>query len=328
MRSRRFAVERLSSDQWRMCASKAHSLPIVADPDWADALHAVHPAAFRPRAWSVRAEQGDALVVGYEWGRHVMPSLDLSPFGLPAGLAPLDGYLSESQTMAAFIKANWARYRSITCAMPFYAAAADNPPCHSTHVLSLDMPYESLFMTHFAGRTRTSIRRSQRAGVVSTITSDEDLLSQYYAVHVELAAAKGTYGKLHPEDLLRRFIQGTKRCQLAVSLVDGKVVAGGIFFDDGPTTLYWHGATDRRYAEMQPVYALLSMMIQRAIADGKTYFNLGGSAGIHSLERFKESWGATRRTAPVISHRNPVLARGKHLAVSLLPRVRNTKASK
>jgi lipid II:glycine glycyltransferase (peptidoglycan interpeptide bridge formation enzyme) len=244
----------------------------------------------------------------------------LSPFGLYCGISSRNGTPRYQETLATFFRAYAKRYRSAFYCLPFYGSLEVMPPPaerrienYSTHVLDLGESYERIFATRFKGATRTCIRRAESSNVQVTITRERQDVELYYEVHRRLAAERGGYGDLHPLKLLIELVNRCSRCELAVARLGTKIISGGIFFDDGPSIFYWHGASDRNFASLQPNYSLLSLMIKRAIANGKSFFNFGGSANINSLEAFKESWGATRRIYRVGHVTNPVADRVKTL---------------
>ncbi len=75
----------------------------------------------------------------------------------------------------------------------------------------------------------------------------------------------------------------------------GKIVAGGLFFRDGCTVMYWHGAADRDSSRVYPACAVTDGAVRGACQVGAESFNFGGSRGIESLEQFKAGWGGEPR---------------------------------
>lgn len=312
-------LREIGREEWVRWSETATELPITCDPGWAQAVEAAYrddPHPFRVRPWLLRHGQGEALLVGYETGWRACPTVTLSPFGLYCGVA-LRG-LGREQALELFEAKLRLRTRSISYTLPFYAGragpadAADQRET-TTHVLDLDAPYETLFATRFKGAVRTCIRRAEQEDVRVSVTRDPACAHAYYEMHRRLASQKGGYGDLLPEGMFVELIARSQRCELAVAYVGNSMASGGVFLDDGLSTFYWHAATDRAFIAHQPNYALLSVMIRRSIERGKTYFNLGGSAGIASLEKFKESWGATERTCYSRSSSNPLIRQIKRV---------------
>jgi CelD/BcsL family acetyltransferase involved in cellulose biosynthesis len=164
----------------------------------------------------------------------------------------------------------------------------------STHVLPLKQDYEQVF-AGYSATMRNHIRKAQRRGVrVRAAETDEDVRA-YYEVHMKLVKQrqdKEGYGPVYPIGLFQELIKIREGARLLVAEVGECVVAGGLFFRDGSSVMYWHGASDRDYSHLFPSCAVLDEAICWACADGAEFFNFGGSAGIASLEQFKSFWGA------------------------------------
>ena len=306
---------RIGRDEWKKWCSNIGDLPITCDPDWASSLEDGYGGKFKADALLVTYEDDEELLAIYKDNCRPLARLHLSPFGLYCGIARRSGAPRYQETLATFFRSYAKRYRSAHYCLPFYGSGGvaqpesqDRLEDYSTHVLDLNSTYEDIFENRFKGATRTCIRRAESSDVSVTITREQEHVQRYYEIHRRLAVDKGGYGELHPLRMLIEMVNRCSRCELAVAWSGSQIVAGGIFFADGPSAFYWHGAIDRNFTSLQPNYALLSVMIKRAIASGKRYFNFGGSAGIESLEAFKESWGATRRSYQVGHVTNPLAA--------------------
>lgn len=313
------SIKRISNQEWRKWCSGAIDLPIACDPDWAEAVTSGYNGRFKAVPWIVNYIDADEILVAYKEVSHPLPRLFLSPFGLYCGIARQSGAPRYGETLTYFLQACSYCYRSISYYLPFYAEKAQpsitqvKSSSFSTHVLELDAPYEVMFTKRFKGATRTGIRRAEREGLHIIISRELKHIRQYYKIHSELAKEKGGYGDLHPEKLFTDLLSRSERTELVVACLGEQVISGGIFFNDGPSVFYWHGATDRRYAALQPNYGVLDTMIRQSIRKGKRFFNFGGSAGILSLEKFKESWGATRHLGEAGSLNNPAISHFKRL---------------
>jgi lipid II:glycine glycyltransferase (peptidoglycan interpeptide bridge formation enzyme) len=91
-----------------------------------------------------------------------------------------------------------------------------------------------------------------------------------------------------------------------VAEVQEKIAGGAWLFRDGDTYLYWHAATDRKFSQFSPSYAIVDCAIRMAHQEGRKAFNFGGSIGITSLEDFKSKWGAGPQSCWCFSWQNPV----------------------
>ncbi|MGI8839013.1 MAG: GNAT family N-acetyltransferase [Pyrinomonadaceae bacterium] len=317
------SIRRISRDEWKQWCDVSN-LPITCDQDWADSLETGYDGKYKAKAFLLDYNEGDELLIVYKDDCRPLSRLHLSPFGLYCGIARRGQTPRYQETLATFFKAYPYRYRSAYCCLPFFGTSVLSGRAvhvrsenYSTHVLDLDSSYGTLFSTRFKGATRTCLRRAESTPMEIEISRDKADIESYYELHRRLAIDKGGYGELHPLKFFIDLISRCDRSELAVVRINSQIVSGGIFLDDGPSVFYWHGATDRDYAALQPNYALLRMMIKRALARGKTFFNFGGSSNLESLERFKESWGATKRYYEVSHITNPIARRVKTLVKSI-----------
>jgi hypothetical protein len=160
-----------------------------------------------------------------------------------------------------------------------------------THVLTLSKPYEETFSAYSATR-RNQIRKCFRRGVTLREAHNRPDVDRYAEVHERLETAKD-FRTRYPPDLLHNLIQ-LDQALLLLAEVERRVIAGALFFVDGTSMLYWHGAADREAGEFFPMPALMDEGIQRAYRAGLASFNFGGSP-TESLTAFKESFGSTPR---------------------------------
>jgi len=303
----------IDESDWRAWCATPSSLPIACDPSWVDATLYGYASRFRARFWLCESNGDECLVVGYEEGNRLFPTLTLSPFGLASAIAARAGLPPYADVLAALFRQYSHRYRSIAYLLPFYAPEVGRYPASAgkepfiTHVLDLKADGCKSSSCRRSSETRRCVRVAAREGVKVVVTTDPAGVRDYYSIHLRLAEIKGGYSDLHPPNFLRALVAAGTRCELALSVIGDQPVAGGIFLDDGPSMFYWHGAGDRAFRRIQPTYALLDHMIGLAKRRGKPYFNMGGSAGIRTLEQFKESWGATPRRCPTGSATNPVI---------------------
>jgi lipid II:glycine glycyltransferase (peptidoglycan interpeptide bridge formation enzyme) len=174
----------------------------------------------------------------------------------------------------------------------------------TTHVLHLGEGYERVFAACSAS-IRNQVRKSRARGVTVRQARDEESIRGYYQVHTELAEQKGTYEFVYPLALIFE-LAGLSFSRLLVAEYERRIVGGAFFFVDDRSVVYWHGATDRAYSHLFPARSVMDEAIRWACAENRRYLNLGASAGIASLERFKESWGARTEVNRVFGWRNPV----------------------
>jgi len=175
----------------------------------------------------------------------------------------------------------------------------------STHILSLGPDHDCIFSGYNA-TIRNQIRKAQRAGVKVREAGDATDLVEYYRIHASLASQKGGYGRLYPITLFQELLRNRDSVRLLIAEYEGKVVSGGLFFVDGCSVMYWHGASDRAYSAVFPSCVVINEGIRWAKDSGAKFFNFGNSSNIVSLEQFKSFWGAHMEHNPVCVWRNPL----------------------
>ena len=173
----------------------------------------------------------------------------------------------------------------------------------STHLVRLDRDYERIFAGYNANN-RNKVRRSRASGLTLRDAVDPETIASYYRVHTGLAEQKGTYEYIYPLSLFLDLAR-LPFCRIIVAEFEGRVVGGCVFFDDRESIVYWHGASDRAYSNSYPSRLVLDEAVRWGCERGAKFLNLGASAGIASLERFKSEWGARTELNWSFEWRNP-----------------------
>jgi lipid II:glycine glycyltransferase (peptidoglycan interpeptide bridge formation enzyme) len=208
-----------------------------------------------------------------------------------------------------FLSVIWnVRFDHATIARRFQASGL-SLHVSTTHVLSLDEKYEQIFAGYNTTR-RNQLRKSRRRGIeIRRTLNDEDIVA-YCEIHKKLAKQKSGFKIKYSVNLIREMVALHDHAILLVADYERRVTGGALFFLDGESMLYWHGAADREYGHLFASCALLDRGIQIACENGLKTFNFGGSA-TDSLREFKESFGA--RSRPVwtfaIAKRKPLVVR-------------------
>lgn len=314
-------VRPIKGSEWDKWSGEAESLPITCDPAFAGSFRSISQSRDPALPFLISDSAGEALVVAYPLGGRFLRPMTLSPLGLACAVHSSPEPASSLRLLGSFLEHQVTRWRSINYVRPFFIEGSDQssvPPGSSrmaeTHVLSLSHDYETLFQQSFKGATRTCIRRAEASGVEVEQTTDPDAIEAYYRIHAGLAKAKGGYAEVYPKAFYMQLIRECDRAQLLIAVAKGQIIAGAIFLDDGPQRLYWHAAADRAAAALQPGYAVIAASIRSASRERFKWFNFGGSLGIQSLVRFKESWGARAVQQQSCSVSNPAVRMIKRLA--------------
>jgi lipid II:glycine glycyltransferase (peptidoglycan interpeptide bridge formation enzyme) len=170
-------------------------------------------------------------------------------------------------------------------------------------VLWLPRTHEDAF-AKFSTTRRRQVRKSHQSGVSVRSATDAASLDAYLGIHRKLSDDKE-----RPEDYPRALFErllALPDASLLLAEFEGVVVAGALFFRDGDSLFYWHGASDRAHAHVFPSCAIFDHAIALACREGFRSMNFGGSLGVSSLEEFKQSWGARRETYWKFTWSNPV----------------------
>jgi len=178
----------------------------------------------------------------------------------------------------------------------------------ATHILRLKHGYESV-ASGYSATIRNQIRKSGRRGVRVRSASDEADIRAYYELHTRVVAQKEWRGFEYPLQLFLELSRLKDSTRLLVAEHEGRIVSGAVFLRDACSVLYWHGATDRDYSDLFPSRPVFDEAIRWACETGAEFLNLGGSAGISSLEQFKSYWGAGAEMNWTFEWTNPVWAR-------------------
>jgi hypothetical protein len=160
-----------------------------------------------------------------------------------------------------------------------------------TRILGLTSDYERVF-AGYSATIRNHVRKARHRGVSIRETNCPKSVLEYHRIYTRSAQQKGGYGFIYPMKLFLEMVEIRGLARLLVAEYEGRVIGGGLFFRDGNSVRYWHGASDREYSRFYPSCAVLDEAIRSACQSGARFFNFGGSVGIVSLDQFKSFWGA------------------------------------
>ncbi|MGD0744377.1 MAG: GNAT family N-acetyltransferase [Verrucomicrobiota bacterium] len=163
----------------------------------------------------------------------------------------------------------------------------------TTHILDLSPGYERIF-SNFTATVRNQIRKSMRKGVRIERVYDEASVRAYHAIYIKLVEEQKR-GWSYPVELFLELAKETASTFFLMAIAQSKIIGGGIFFYDGCSMRYWHGAADRTYSNLFPTCLLIDYAIRQSCEAEKSFFGFGGSAGKASLEQFKSYWGTERK---------------------------------
>jgi CelD/BcsL family acetyltransferase involved in cellulose biosynthesis len=174
-----------------------------------------------------------------------------------------------------------------------------------THVLMLDRPPEEIY-DRFDYSIKKNIRKAQRSNVVVRDANTLDEVDIYYNMTQAIARkyARPSYSR----ELFRRIFQlmvprGEARITLAFH--NDKPLAGALHIISKRQIFNWLTASYPDDLGYRPNDALDSFMIEWASRNGLEAYNFGGSPlNAAGLIRFKEKWGACKKTYTVYEIEN------------------------
>ena len=174
-----------------------------------------------------------------------------------------------------------------------------------THVIDLERSYADVAAAYSA-TIRNQIGKARRRGVTVRCATGEADVRAYHELHSRLVEQAEWRGHRYPLTLLVELARLGDSVRLLLAEYEGQVIGGGLFFLDGNTVLYWHGVSDRAHSERFASRVLLDEAIRWAHQVGAKSVNLGGSAGLESIERFKSMWGARVAMNQTFEWANPL----------------------
>jgi hypothetical protein len=256
-------------------------------------------------------------------GRLGYSSAQFGPAGLYANLSPFPSNCEERirETIREFqrqrlLSVTWnVRFDHTVLAEALHTAGL---ACQSgtTHIIPLLEKHEVLFSRYRPTR-RNEIRQCHRKGIqIRRALGYEDAVA-YCQVHERLAQQKEGFNINYPTSLICELVKLREYVILLVAEYEGKIIAGALFFVDGDSMMYWHGASDRDYARLFASGALVDRGIQIACEKGCQSFNMGGS-GTDALREYKTSFGAAERTVYAFT-----VALSAPLPVRIVAKIRN-----
>lgn len=162
------------------------------------------------------------------------------------------------------------------------------------HLINLQDGADAL-ARHFASPVHRAIRKAQKLGVTIEIASSERAIRDYYHLHTRTRQRHGA-----PPQPLRFFLnvqqeiisRGHGIVILAHS--NKRLVAGAVFFRQGPNALYKFGASDKRLQDLRPNNLVMWEAIRFFADAGCTLLDLGRtSLDNQGLRRFKLGWASS-----------------------------------
>jgi len=162
-------------------------------------------------------------------------------------------------------------------------------------VVPLDRPYDEIWSA-FKPSARNKVRKAERAGVtVREASGTEDFL-RYHAM---LEECSKRWGSVNPfgRAFFERLANGTDEgVQMLLAEHDGVVIAGDLNLIGGRCVFNWGNVSHRDAVRLAPNSLLHARGMEEGCRRGLLTYNLGGSAGIEAVAKFKSAFRPERVT--------------------------------
>ena len=151
-----------------------------------------------------------------------------------------------------------------------------------------DSLYEAIHKT-----TKRNIRKADKEGVKVEFLQSRDSLKEYYHLHCltrkrhGLPPQPGYFFKSIFENIIDKNLGF-----VVLAKVNGKTIAGAIYFHFGEKAIYKYGASDMSHQHLRPNNLVMWEAIKWYSANNYKSFSFGRTDWHHEgLRRFKNSWG-------------------------------------
>jgi hypothetical protein len=188
--------------------------------------------------------------------------------------------------------AKW-KYLELRTAHPLPAKIPASALFHG-HALDISGSEEAIF-SGFRDSTRRNIKKSEREGVVVTISGSADSLREFYRLNCMTRRDHGLPCQPYVffENIYSHIIARNLGV-VALAAKDGKNIAGAVFLHFGDRAIYKYGASDRNYLQLRVNNLVIWKAIQWYCGLGFKCFDFGRTERENTgLLQFKRGWGAS-----------------------------------
>ncbi len=162
-----------------------------------------------------------------------------------------------------------------------------------THIVELGPDFEAL-KKQFSRGQKSNLNQARRKGVTVRLAAGGQDIDEYFAIYLESVQRWGTArGGVYPRELfLSLQASADPQVQFWLAEVEGRIAAGVLALAWGSTIVYWHGAAREQYFKHYPNNLLHARIMAWGCENGYSRYDMGSSAGLAGVARFKESLGA------------------------------------
>lgn len=139
-----------------------------------------------------------------------------------------------------------------------------------------------------------SIRKASKKGVEIIEDNSETGMAEFYRLNSLTRKKHGI--PCQPQKFFNKIYDKMVQAgaaYLLFAIYEGKRVASGLFFRQGPGTYYKYNASDPEYlSQATPNHLLMWTAVEKALKEGSTFFDLGRTSRSNKgLLRYKRLWG-------------------------------------
>lgn len=183
---------------------------------------------------------------------------------------------------------------------PFGAALPGAPMGDTTHILTLPATPEVYWDEVLTSRKRNDIRRLTKKGVtIERSSADADVRAFYALYEKRMATWSVRPNLIFPIALYRIQLEcAPDAVRLYIVRFEGRVIGGTFVCRHNGIVHYQAGYFDHDARNLRPNVLVQERIIRDAIEEGQRLYDMLPSAGLASVEEFKESFGGVRTPFP------------------------------
>lgn len=281
-------------EHWEQLAASKENLSPFLMPAWYRALQTRIPE-FQPcpRLFEIEGHRAVLPLVSSRW--HLgFRLLESGPWATYGGLvADCEFEASRlAETLSAVPSLSCPSFRLTTPPGVEEVPGAHHIVHKCTRLVDLRPGYDEIHQHVFTRQMRSGIRRAQERDVEIVVGDSEEDDRAFLDMYEESRTRWGDETEGFPSAFLSGWsAQPDNFARLWLARLDGKAVAGALVLYGRGQAHYLAGAGDRDAFPARPNNLLFAAIITDACERGCTSLNLGSSAGLEGVERFKEQMG-------------------------------------
>ncbi len=162
-----------------------------------------------------------------------------------------------------------------------------------THIVRLQGDFDAL-QKGFSRGQKSNLSQARRKGITVRPAKSREDIEAYYGMYLDSVRRWGeTAGKVYAKELfLHLHALGDPQVLFWTAEAEGRSAAGVLALAWNRTIVYWHGAALQEFFKHYPNNLLHAELMAWGCARGYELYDMGSSAGLAGVARFKESFGA------------------------------------